>query len=72
MLSVKKVNFRHMGRTKFPSREATASHLWSDYTDRVDIASLDLMQNMEIGGESHTILLGFKNLDNLMKTEPDG
>ena len=44
VLSVKKVNFRHMSRTRFPSRDATASQHWSTYTDRVEIASLDLMQ----------------------------
>ena len=32
----------------------------------------NLMQNMEIGGASHIILLAFKNLDQLMKSEDDG
>ena len=72
VLSVKKVSFRHMGRTVFPSSAATASKFWSDYTDRVEIASLDLMENMDFGGASHIILIGFKNLNQIMMIERDG
>ena len=71
VLSVKKVNFQHMGRTHFPSKAAVASEFWSRFGDYVEIASLDLMENMDFGGASHIILLSFKKLDQLMK-ERDG
>ena len=67
MLSAKKVSFRHMRGTTFPSVAATASRHWVDYKDRIEIPSMDLMKNMEITGSSHFILLAFKNIDVLME-----
>ena len=66
VLSAKKVNFRHMRGTTFPSVAATASRYWVDYEDRVEIPSMDLMKSMEMTGASYLILLAFKNIETLM------
>ena len=40
VLSVKKMNFHHMGHTNFPSTAAVASKDWSNYSDHLEIPSL--------------------------------
>ena len=67
VLTAKKINFRHMGRTTFPSAAAIASRYWINYEDNIEIPSLDLMKHMEMSGASHIILLVFKNIDIIME-----
>ena len=66
VLSAKKINFRHMRGTTFPSTAATASRYWIDYKDRIEIPSMDLMKSMEMNGASYLILLAYKNVEALL------
>ena len=65
-MSAKKVNFRHMRGTTFPSTAATASRYWIEYKDRIEIPSMDLMKSMEMNGASYLILLAYKNIETLL------
>jgi hypothetical protein len=66
VMSVKGVNFGHMSRMKLPSVAAVASKNWSNYSDFVEIPSLDLMERMQQGGGAQIIFLSFKGIQELL------
>lgn len=39
---------------------------WKGTANMVEVPSLDLMQNMEMGGETHIVLLSYRNLELVM------
>ena len=61
MMSVKKLNFRHMSHLKFPSAAAKATREWTRYGDTLDVPSLVLMENMERTG-AEVVFMAFKNM----------
>lgn len=74
VLSVKGVNFGHMSKLRLPSQAATASENWSNFTNMVEIPSLDLMEHMQQGGDAQILFLSFKSLHRLLpppQNEPE-
>ena len=65
-MSVKGMNFGHMNKLKLPSEAALASEHWSNFTNSVDIPSLDLMEHMQRGGNAQIMFLSFKNLHKIL------
>ena len=65
-MSVKGVNFGHMNKLRLPSPAATASENWSNFTNMVEIPSLDLMEHMLGHGDSQILFLSFKSLHQLL------
>ena len=66
VMSVKGMNFNHMNKMKLPSEAAVASEHWSNFTNSVDIPSLDLMEHMQQGGDAQILFLSFKSLHELL------
>ena len=66
VMSVKGVNFGHMNKLRLPSPAATASENWSNFTNMVEIPSLDLMEHMLGHGDSQILFLSFKSLHQLL------
>ena len=71
VMSVKGVNFGHMSKLRLPSEAATASENWANFTNRVEIPSLDLMEHMQQGGDAQIIFLSFKSLHALLPPPQD-
>ena len=65
-MSVKGVNFGHMSKLRLPSMAATASEHWTNFTNMVEIPSLDLMEHMQQGGDAQILFLSFKSLHQLL------
>ena len=65
-MSVKGMNFGHMSKMKLPSEAAVASEHWSNFTNSVEIPSLDLMEHMQQGGNAQIMFLSFKNLHKIL------
>ena len=65
-MSVKGVNFGHMSKLRLPSMAATASEHWANFTNMVEIPSLDLMEHMQQGGDAQILFLSFKSLHQLL------
>jgi len=65
LLSVKKISFRNIIRTHFPSRAARATRDWQDYQDSIEIPALVLMENMK-NDVAEIVFLSFKNLEHLL------
>ena len=59
------MSFRNIRGSEFPSPAARATRDWAQYTDRVDIPALVLMENMGAEG-SNVAFLGTSNLDLLL------
>ena len=74
MLVVKKMSFRNIRGTWFPSPAAQNTAQWSNYADRVDIPALVLMENMAVetggGAGSHVAFVATNNLDLLLAPPP--
>ena len=66
VMSVKGVNFGHMSKLRLPSMAATASEHWANFTNMVEIPSLDLMEHMQQGGDAQILFLSFKSLHQLL------
>ena len=71
VMSVKGVNFGHMSKLRLPSEAATASENWANFTNRVEIPSLDLMEHMQQGGDAQILFLSFKSLHALLPPPQD-
>ena len=46
--------------------EGTTSKHWSNFTNMVEIPSLDLMEHMQQGGDAQILFLSFKSLHQLL------
>ena len=55
-----------MSKLRLPSLAATASKHWSNFTNMVEIPSLDLMEHMQQGGDAQILFLSFKSLHELL------
>jgi len=67
LMVLKKMSFRNIRSTEFPSPASQSTRDWAQYTDRVQIPDLVLMENMAVDG-SHAIFLATRNLDQLMSS----
>ena len=65
VIAVKKLNFRHMSHIHFPSAASKATKDWMNYSDRVDVPTLDLMENMDRDGAT-VVFMAFKDLASIV------
>ena len=65
MLTVRKISFRNIRGTFFPSLASLATPYWKDYSDNIEIPALVLMENMNSEG-SQVVFLSLRNLEKLL------
>merc|ERR1740124_1731264 len=65
LLTVRKISFRNIRGTIFPSLASLATPYWKDYTDNIEIPALVLMENMNSEG-SQVVFLSLRNLEKLL------
>ena len=65
MLTVRKISFRNIRGTTFPSLASLATPYWKDYSDNIEIPALVLMENMNSEG-SQVVFLSLRNLEKLL------
>ena len=64
---LKKMSFRNIRSTEFPSPASKSTRDWANYADKVQIPALVLMENMAVDG-SHAAFLTSRNLNQLMSS----
>ena len=65
MLTIRKISFRNIRGSRFPSRASLASPDWQLYQDMAEIPALVLMES--INGESaQVVFLSMRNIDKLL------
>merc|ERR1719206_664891 len=65
LLTVRKISFRNIRGTFFPSLASLATPYWKDYSDNIEIPALVLMENMNSEG-SQVVFLSLRNLEKLL------
>jgi len=65
LLTVRKISFRNIRGTFFPSLASLATPYWKDYSDKMEIPALVLMENMNSEG-SQVVFLSLRNLEKLL------
>ena len=65
VLTVRKISFRNIRGTVFPSLASLATPYWKDYSDNIEIPALVLMENMNSEG-SQVVFLSLRNLEKLL------
>lgn len=65
LLTVRKISFRNIRGTTFPSLASLATPYWKDYSDNIEIPALVLMENMNSEG-SQVVFLSLRNLEKLL------
>jgi len=65
LLTVRKISFRNIRGTVFPSLASLATPYWKDYSDNIEIPALVLMENMNSEG-SQVVFLSLRNLEKLL------
>ena len=62
---MKKISFRNIVRSHFPTKAARATKSWEKYRDSIELPAIVLMENMK-DDFSEIVFLSFKNLDHLL------
>ena len=65
MLTIRKISFRNIRGTQFPSRASLASPGWRNYEDNIEIPALVLMENMN-SESAQVVFLSMRNIDKLL------
>merc|ERR1740124_18141 len=65
LLTVRKISFKNIRGTFFPSLASLATPYWKDYSDNIEIPALVLMENMNSEG-SQVAFLSLRNLEKLL------
>jgi len=65
LLTVRKISFRNIRGTFFPSLASLATPFWKDYSDNIEIPAVVLMENMNSEG-SQVVFLSLRNLEKLL------
>ena len=67
LLTVRKISFRQIRGSEFPSRAALATPHWRRYGDSVHVPALVLMENMDSHDSADVVFLGLRHLDRLLR-----
>jgi len=65
LLTARKISFRNMRNTAFPSLASLATPYWKHYSDNIEIPAVVLMENMNMEG-SEVVFLSLRNLEKLL------
>ena len=65
-MTIRKISFRNIRGTRFPSAASLATPLWKDYEDNIEIPAIVLMESM--GTEAaQVVFLSMRNMDKLLE-----
>lgn len=65
VLTIRKISFRNIRGTHFPSAASLATPVWKDYEDNIEIPAIVLMESM--GTEAaQVVFLSMRNIDKLL------
>ena len=65
MLTIRKISFRNIRGTQFPSRASLATHEWQHYTDNIQIPAIVLMETMEQEA-AKVVFISMRNIEKLL------
>ena len=65
MLTIRKISFRNIRGTQFPSRASLATDIWQNYTDTIQIPAVVLMENMNREA-AQVVFLSMRNMEKLL------
>ena len=70
VLTIRKISFRNIRGTRFPSAASLATPLWKEYEDNIEIPAIVLMESM--GTEAaQVVFLSMRNMDKLLVPSSD-
>ena len=65
MLTIRKISFRNIRGTQFPSRASLATDTWQNYSDIIQIPAVVLMENMDREA-AQVVFLSMRNMEKLL------
>ena len=65
MLTIRKISFRNIRATQFPSRASLATDTWQNYSDIIQIPTVVLMENMNREA-AQVVFLSMRNMEKLL------
>ena len=70
MLTIRKISFRNIRGTQFPSRASLATETWQNYSDTIQIPAVVLMENMNREA-AQVVFLSMRNMEKLLVPASD-
>ena len=70
MLTIRKISFRNIRGTQFPSRASLATDIWQNYSDTLQIPAVVLMENMNREA-AQVVFLSMRNMEKLLLPRSD-
>ena len=65
MLTIRKISFRNIRGTQFPSRASLATDTWQNYSDVIQIPAVVLMENMNRDA-AQVVFFSMRNMEKLL------
>ena len=65
VLTIRKISFRNIRGTQFPSKASLATNTWKDYSDTINIPAQILMENMDREA-AQVVFLSMRNMESLL------
>ena len=71
MLTIRKISFRNIRGTQFPSKASLATDTWQNYSDVIQIPAVVLMENMDREA-AQVVFLSMRNMEKLLLPRSEG